>query len=96
MRIIGGILLFLGGCAAGSGLITWHRAALDGLKNELFKVKMGAECDRAWQEGYREGHNNPANEYEQFARVWEQHRGKVDLRGPKEPGRHGKPGGDSR
>lgn len=81
MRIIGEILLFAGGFIAGSIAITWHRRALDKLRNELFRTKMDAECDRAWQEGYMEGRGIPMDEFEAFNQAQENHRGEVTTKG---------------
>lgn len=85
MSVLGGVALFLAGAAVGSGAVAYNKRCVSGvekrarrecetLRNEVYNVKLEAECDRAYREGYAEGRKNPLTDVERLAQTFEKRR----------------------
>lgn len=92
MSVFGGIVLFTLGVAAGGGAVIFNQKCVrdqtSQLRRENEHLRESAWLDRvefvkhkAYQRGYRDGRQSPANEVEKFAEFVEDHN--IDFRAPR-------------
>ena len=92
MSVFGGIVLFVAGLAAGSGLVIANRVNVqretaqlrrenEHLRTSAWKDRLEYEASKAYRKGYQEGRLSPANEAEKFVDFIEQNN--IDFRGPR-------------